>query len=231
MSPTRNEANRDATNGVLLAQVREVADAGDRWFLSAAFRAQRAGTWVRREMIVIGDSAKAAWQTTMEVTRKVAPLPGMRELSQRQIPPRSTVTAAAAGKRRPSSVHAVADEVDLGEGELLADLEDAAWGAAAGRTGDEPFMDGPTGEQPTGGRRGLSVLDATPAVEAIRRPGGDGADLPFTAVDAPKIPLLLRFLGVVVAEHRHRGYEALEDDGRFWKLVDLLHNTRQGEPK
>lgn len=57
----------------LLEEARLVADTGDRWLVSAAHGVQRAGTWARRELVIIGDSARAAWHTTVDVSRRLAP--------------------------------------------------------------------------------------------------------------------------------------------------------------
>lgn len=58
----------------LLEEARQVADAGDRWLVSAAYGVQRAGTWARRELEIIGDSARAAWHTTVDVSRRLSPV-------------------------------------------------------------------------------------------------------------------------------------------------------------
>ncbi len=67
---------------VLLSRAGEVARTGDRWFISVLSDVANAGRWARREADVIGDSMSAAFQTTMEVAKKMTPRGGSPERAE-----------------------------------------------------------------------------------------------------------------------------------------------------
>lgn len=181
MSSRRNEQAQDDGHheAALLGHAHDAAELGDRWFLTATHGVRRVSRWARRELGVLGDSAKAAWHTTARVGNMMVP----------------------GGKEPPGTPDGEPEE-------------------------DEPAPDPYTGP----GWTGVDVRSATPVGEAVER--SSDAPPPDRRRDdgAPKLPLVLRLLGQLVSEYGAVGYEALEDDPRFWKLVSLLqaHNPRNG---
>lgn len=70
------EDTDDGTNGGrgrrLLRHAQQVADTGDRWFVSLAQGLGQIGTWARREKDVVAESAVAAAATTARVVKPLA---------------------------------------------------------------------------------------------------------------------------------------------------------------
>lgn len=60
----------------MLDHAHDAAELADRWFLTATHGLRRASRWARRELGVLGDSAKAAWHTTARVGNRMVARPG-----------------------------------------------------------------------------------------------------------------------------------------------------------
>ena len=146
---------------------REIAELGDRWFLSLAAGVGRAGGWVRREADIVADSAVAAFATTMMVAKKLTAF-------------------AASGLEPPKAKSAREEEASPPPPALVEGL---------------PLGLGLLHAQAPDGRRGASPAGIVP---------------------------LLQALGRTVARHTEAGYASLQEDPRFWTLIDLVQ--RLGRP-
>jgi len=108
-------------------RARELADTGDRWFLSVADGLLRVGGWARKEADIAADSAVSAFATTADVAKKltgVAPKRPRSGSSKRKSAPKK-VTADEQPKEASDPVDASDDpRTRIG---LMAALPIDAW--------------------------------------------------------------------------------------------------------
>jgi hypothetical protein len=156
----------------MVDHAREIAELGDRWFLSVAAGVGRAGGWARHEADIVADSAVAAFGTTITVAKKL--------------------TALATGNLGPAREDDAPspDEPALPEGSPLG------FGLLHGEAPDRP-------DAPDAAALGIG-RDA--------RPGASPAGI---------VPLL-QALGRTVSRHTQAGYASLQEDPRFWTLIQLV---------
>lgn len=70
--PSRSNPRLSIVNSDVARRARELADTGDRWFLSFADGLVRVGGWARREADIAADSAVSAFSTTVRVAKKLS---------------------------------------------------------------------------------------------------------------------------------------------------------------
>lgn len=104
---------------LLRAGAGEVARAGDRWFVALAGDVAGAGRWARREADFIGDSMAAAFQTTVEVARKMSPGKGPGKGPAKGAADRASET----GSQRPPNVTILTALNDVGVPMQVAESE------------------------------------------------------------------------------------------------------------
>jgi hypothetical protein len=104
----------------LVTGAQEVAQTGDRWFVSVVEDAVGAGRWARREADVIGGSMTAALETTIDVAKKLRP----QRSSPNGAPASSDVVAGSPDRiARPSNIELLEALADVGVPPQTADSE------------------------------------------------------------------------------------------------------------
>ena len=74
---SRKARTRKAQGEILLHRVDEIARAGDRYFIALARQLSRLTQWTERESHIATDSAVAAFNTTVDFTRRMAARQGL----------------------------------------------------------------------------------------------------------------------------------------------------------
>lgn len=200
MPPPPNKSSKPFVDTKRVTRhVREIADAGDRWFLSVAGGLGRLGGWARREADIAADSAVAAFATTVSVAKKLA------GSDANPAAERASSSARAAPRRASKSRRGPASEGDDSEGSSQRSPERGIDLLPAVRAGDPSAKAGPR----------------SPELEGVPAPHDPSKRSPAGVVP------LLQALGRTVADHTHENYASLQQDERFWTLIHLLQMLRR----
>jgi hypothetical protein len=134
---------------------REIADVGDRWFLSVTGGVVGIGGWARREAWIVADSAVAAFATTVNVAKKLAAAEGTGPSPRRPAAP--DVDESAPPPPRPG------DTLDL-----LCAIRETEGPPEPGLRCAEPNAPNPAGVVPLLQALGRTVARHTPRYASLQ---------------------------------------------------------------
>lgn len=164
--PSRPNHRRHIERAAVTRRARELADTGDRWFLSLAGGLVRVGGWARREADIAAESAVAAFSTTVKVAKKLT-----RARAEGPVRERAGVSTSVESRASAVRPGAPRGPVPLRDIDLMAAMPASAWEVATrerwatGRDDATPIDDAPSpaGVTPLLQALGRTVADHTRA--------------------------------------------------------------------